>query len=148
MSTMQRCASCRRLFRVRAQVRGQRYCAARACQRVRRKRWQRTKRRTDPDYRENQARAQEAWRVRHPGYWRAYRATHALYTNANRAQQARRDAARHLAKRDVSTAFSPWSFRYLPIVCGRRRRSCKERRVDRGIDCALKELKRLPSPGG
>ena len=78
MSTMQRCASCRRLFRGRAQVRGQRYCAARA---------------------------QEAWRIRHPGYWRVYRATHTHYTNANRAQQARRDAARHLAKRDVSTAF-------------------------------------------
>ena len=107
MSTMQRCASCRRLFRGRAQVRGQRYCAAHACQRVRRKRWQRAKRRTDPDYRENQARAQEAWRIRHPDYWRVYRATHTHYTNANRAQQARRDAARHLAKRDVSTAFSP-----------------------------------------
>ena len=80
MSTMQRCASCRRLFRGRAQVRGQRYCAARA---------------------------QEAWRIRHPGYWRAYRATHAHYTNANRAQQAHRDAARHLAKMDVSTGFSP-----------------------------------------
>ncbi len=73
MSTMQRCAGCRRLFRVRAQVRGQRYCAARACQRVRRKRWQRAKRRTDPDYRENQARAQEAWRIRHPDYWRVLR---------------------------------------------------------------------------
>ena len=81
MSTMQRCAACRRSFRVRAQVRGtQRYCAAPACQRVRRKRWQRTKRHTDPDYRENQARAQEAWRDRHPGYWRTYRATHACST--------------------------------------------------------------------
>ena len=108
MSTMQRCAACRRSFRVRAQVRGtQRYCAAPACQRVRRKHWQRTKRRTDPDYRENQARAQEAWRDRHPGYWRTYRATHAHYTKANRAQQARRDAACRLAKMDVSTAFSP-----------------------------------------
>ena len=108
MSTMQRCAACRRSFRVRAQVRGtQRYCAAPACQRVRRKHWQRTKRRADPDYRENQARAQEAWRDRHPGYWRTYRATHAHYTKANRAQQARRDAARRLAKMDVSTAFSP-----------------------------------------
>jgi hypothetical protein len=121
MSTMQRCAACRRLFRVRAQVRGQRYCTARACQRVRRKRWQRTKRRTDPDYRENRARAQEAWRIRHPGYWRAYRATHARYTEANRAQQARRDAARRLAKMDVSTAFSPGIsgiYRLSAVDCG------------------------------
>ncbi|MHB1514037.1 MAG: hypothetical protein ACYCTF_14170 [Acidiferrobacter sp.] len=103
MSTMQRCAACRRSFRGRAQVRGQRYCAARACQRVRRKRWHRTKRRTDPDYHENQARAQAAWRDRHPDYWRVYRATHAHYTEANRAQQARRDAARHLAKSDAWT---------------------------------------------
>ena len=121
MSTMQRCAACRRLFRVRAQVRGQRYCTARACQRVRRKRWQRTKRRTDPDYRENQARAQEAWRIRHPGYWRAYRATHAHSTEANRAQQARRDAARQLAKMDASTAFSPGMsgiYRLSAVDCG------------------------------
>ena len=108
MSTMQRCAACRRSFRVRAQGRGtQRYCAAPACQRVRRKRWQRTKRRTDPDYRENQTRAKEAWRDRHPGYWQTYRATHACSTAINRAQQARRDAVRRLAKMDVSTAFSP-----------------------------------------
>ncbi len=39
-----------------------------------------------PDYHENPIRAQQAWRVRHPGYWRAYRVTHAGYTKANRAQ--------------------------------------------------------------
>ena len=107
MSTMQRCAACRRLFRARAQIRGQRYCSAPACQRVRRRRWQRGKRRTDPDYHENQARAQEAWVRRHPDYWRRYRATHEGYTQDNRTRQARRDASRRLAKMDASTANSP-----------------------------------------
>ncbi|HUW98893.1 MAG TPA: hypothetical protein VMV40_08665 [Acidiferrobacter sp.] len=111
-----RCAACRRSFRVRPQVRAQRYCSAPACQCVRRKRWQSAKRRTDPDYRENQARAQEAWRDGHPDYWRTYRKTHDAYTRDNRDKQARRDQSRRLAKMDVSTA-------NIPVVSGRYRLS-------------------------
>ena len=54
-----RCAACRRALRARPRIRAQRYSSAPACQRVRRERWQSAKRHTDPDYRENQARAQE-----------------------------------------------------------------------------------------
>ena len=111
-----RCAACRRAFRVRPQVRDPRYCSAPACQRARRKRWQKKKRATDLDYRENQTRAQEAWRNRHPDYWRAYRKAHDAYTRDNRDKQARRDQSRRLAKMDVSTA-------NIPVVSGRYRLS-------------------------
>jgi len=86
-----RCVACRGVFTVRAQTPGQRYCSAPACQRARRRRWQREKRRTDPDYRENQHQAQQRWAARQgAGYWRRYRAEHPEYTAANRAGQRER----------------------------------------------------------
>lgn len=89
-----RCAGCRRRFIPRPQRPNQRFCSAEACQRERRRRWQREKRRTDPDYQENQARAQQRWAERHRDYWRGYRARHAEYTARNRAQQRERDRRR------------------------------------------------------
>ena len=48
-----RCASCGQAFQPRAQVPQQRYCGLAACQRERRRRWQRNKLQGDPDYRAN-----------------------------------------------------------------------------------------------
>jgi hypothetical protein len=62
-----RCAACGEAFRPRSQVPKQSYCSAVACQRVRRQRWQKAKRHSDADYRENQARAQHAWAQGHRG---------------------------------------------------------------------------------
>jgi hypothetical protein len=56
-----RCAACEQTFRPRAQVPHQRYCAVAACQRERRRRWQRSKLRSDADYRANQVLARRAW---------------------------------------------------------------------------------------
>lgn len=102
-----RCACCGKVFDPRAQTPKQTYCAFATCQRERRRRWQQARRQNDPDYRDNQARAQDAWAARHPDYWREYRQTHPQYSERNRRLQRERDARRAervlLAKMDVST---------------------------------------------
>lgn len=100
------CAGCGKSFHPRAQTPKQTYCASAACQRERRRRWQQARRQSDPDYRENQARAQAAWAAQHPDYWREYRRLHPEYCDRNRRQQRARDAGRPervLAKMDAST---------------------------------------------
>jgi len=82
------------MFRRRSQVPEQRYCGLPGCRRERRRRWQRDKRRGDPDYRHNQAQAQRAWVETHPDYWRDYRLSHPEYCERNRAQQRQRDRRR------------------------------------------------------
>lgn len=94
MSARRRCAACGKLFGIRPQVPDQSYCADEACQRERKKLWQRDRRTTDPDYRDNQARAQEAWLARNPDYWRRYRQRNPEYTQGNRERQ--RDRMREL----------------------------------------------------
>jgi hypothetical protein len=83
------------------------YCALPDCQRERRRLWQIAKRRSDPDYLANQARAQKAWSERNPGYWHAYRETNPDYARRNRAQQRARNQRRVIAKMDSSTPAAP-----------------------------------------
>jgi hypothetical protein len=100
------CAACGRKFRPRPQRPDQAYCPAEDCQRERRRLWQKAKRREDPDYRDNQAKAQQAWSRRNPDYWRDYRSAHPEYVSRNRAQQNARNGRRLdgvIAKMDVST---------------------------------------------
>jgi hypothetical protein len=89
-----RCAACGCLFEPRRNVPQQRYCSKRACQRARRRRWQRQKLKSDADYRANQAAAQQRWRERHPEYWRRYRQTHPEYATRNRERQRQRNRHR------------------------------------------------------
>ena len=84
------CEACHQPFRARPQNPDQCFCSAAACQRERRRRWQAAKRQSDPDYRENQKRAQKGWAERHPDYWRAYREQHPEYVARNRARQRER----------------------------------------------------------
>ena len=84
MSTRRRCVACGRLFGVRPQIPDQAYCAEPACQRERKRLWQKERRAADPDYKDNQSRAQTAWVQRHPDYWRDYRASHPEYADQNR----------------------------------------------------------------
>lgn len=105
-----RCAGCGEVFRPHPQVPQQCYCTAPACQRERRRRWQLAKRKSDPDYHDNQSRSQRAWRERNPDYWREYRREHPEYSERNRAQQRERNdrQRQHLiAKMDVSTPDFP-----------------------------------------
>jgi hypothetical protein len=97
------------MFRPRPQVPAQRFCAAKACQRERKRRWQHARWASDPDYRWNQAQAQQSWGARHPEYWQVYRLGHPEYCERNREQQHERDrrrAQRRLAKMDAWTGES------------------------------------------
>jgi hypothetical protein len=124
-----RCAACGCLFVPRRNVPQQRYCAKRACQRTRRRRWQRQKLKTDADYRANQAAAQQRWRERHRGYWRRYRERHPEYTARNRAQQSERNPRRRqgargpspprIANMDVyaaETSLASGTYRLIPVT--------------------------------
>lgn len=120
------CAACGASFRPCPQVPQQRFCSQPECQRERRRRWKRRKRRTDADYRVNQAHAQRAWRERHREYWREYRRSHPQYRERNRQQQrlrnARRGAPRDMgviAKRNESQPLEPefsGTYRLLPVA--------------------------------
>lgn len=87
MSARRRCAACGKVFRVRPQVPDQSYCSDPACQRERKRLWQRKRRSVDPDYRDNQTRAQQAWLARNPDYWRKYRARNLQYIEPDRDRQ-------------------------------------------------------------
>jgi len=123
--SQRRCLSCGHGFHLRRQAPGQQYCSEKACQRARRREWQREKQRTDADYRENQRRAWRAWAARHAEYWREWRARHPEYCAANREQQAVRDRRRRspgsLAKMDASEAdliVNPGVYRLAPVADG------------------------------
>ena len=116
------CAGCGKAFHPRPQTPKQTYCSSPQCQRQRRRRWQQARRRIDPEYRDNQSRAQESWAERHRDYWRQYRQTHPQYSERNRVLQRERDARRRervLAKMDVSARDSPvasGTYRLSPVT--------------------------------
>jgi len=105
METMT-CVVCGRRFPLRPQTPRQRYCSDSDCQRERKRRWQSDKLSNDPDYRDNQARAQKAWNQRNPDYWREYRENHQAYVERNRDEQRKRNHRRRqaIAKMDMSIA--------------------------------------------
>jgi hypothetical protein len=81
--------------------------------------WQKEKLKKDPDYRENQAAAQKAWRTRNRDYWREYRKTHPAYREQNRLRQRERNRMRRrIAKMDehhAKTAVTPGRYRLVPL---------------------------------
>lgn len=94
----QRCAFCGESFQPRPQTPLQAFCSAPACQRARKRKWQRDKLNSDPDYRINQRAAQQAWTRRHPDYWRHYRCDRPTYAQRNRDRQRARDGNARLAQ--------------------------------------------------
>ena len=105
-----RCSACGRFFQTRPQVPHQSYCSSPGCQRERRREWQHIKLQSDPDYQDNQSRAQQAWSQRNPNYWRDYREAHPAYVVRNRALQQGRNAkssASSIAKMDASNPSFP-----------------------------------------
>ena len=122
MSQKIRCANpgCRRLFLPDPRVKNQRYCDKKECRRFRKRQWQRQKLKEDPDYRDNQQRAQQSWIEQNRDYWQRYRDSHPGYVKRNRLLQRERDRNRHksyLAKmdalRDVSSV-KPGSYYLIP----------------------------------
>ena len=116
------CAGCSKAFRPRPQSPKQTYCSLPSCQRERRRRWQQARRQNDPEYRDNQSRAQQTWIERQPDYWREYRRRHPEYCERNRSLQRERDVRRRervLAKMDVSAGDSPvpsGTYRLSPVT--------------------------------
>lgn len=99
------CLACGQDFLPCPQVPNQCFCSAPACQKERRRRWQRDKLKADPDYQDNQNRAQQAWIERNPDYWRQYRETHPDYLERNRQKQQQRNRRQKIpdiAKMDES----------------------------------------------
>ncbi|MGF6303175.1 hypothetical protein OKW42_006528 [Paraburkholderia sp. WC7.3d] len=87
MKSTRLCLACGNALVPLLHVPRQRYCSSKACQRARRRDWQKNRLRTDSDYRDNQARAQAQWRAGHSSYWREYRAAHPAYRQRNRSMQ-------------------------------------------------------------
>lgn len=81
------CAGCGKAFQPRPQAPHQAYCSLPECQRIRKRRWQRSKLQSDPDYRGNQREAQRAWQESNPNYWRQYRDAHPEYAGRSRDRQ-------------------------------------------------------------
>lgn len=107
---IKRCLACGDSFRSRPQAPEQSYCSTPACQRERRKLWQRERRQTDGDYKDNQDRAHKKWLASHPDYWQRYRAKHPEYAESNRIHQRIRNASRStglIAKMDASPPVLP-----------------------------------------
>ncbi|HEX7643074.1 MAG TPA: hypothetical protein VF472_12780 [Burkholderiaceae bacterium] len=106
------CAACGQDFHPHPKSPRQAYCSKPACQRARKRKWQQQKLKSDPDYAENQARAQQAWSSSHGDYWRHYREEHPDYANHNREMQTGRNAKRdgkRIAKMDdcISSKTAP-----------------------------------------
>ena len=60
----------------------------------RKRRWQKARRATDPDYRDNDVQASRLWRRRHRDYWPTYRRNHTQSVIRNRIKQRERDRAK------------------------------------------------------
>ncbi len=93
-------------------VKNQRYCSDKACQRERKRLWQKQKRAEDSAYRANQLDANKKWREKNPAYWRNYRKRHPEYVARNRELQRERNRRRRhgsgpIAKMDASAGKSP-----------------------------------------
>jgi hypothetical protein len=93
------CTACGKSFPARTQTPRQNYCSQPDCQRARRSQWQKEKRKNDPDYAENQARAQQAWSSRNSDYWKNYRTAHPDYVEQNQKMQHARNARSSTSKR-------------------------------------------------
>jgi len=110
------CAACGEAFRACPRVTDQKYCGEEECRRARRRRWQRAKRESDPDYRDNQARAQRAWSKDNSAYWRRYRSEHAEYAeeNRNRSKERQRDRRRRAVASGFAKMDSIGTFSFVP----------------------------------
>ena len=71
-------------------------CSQTACQRQRRRDYQRQKIASDPVYRQVSQESSQKWRRAHPGYWKQYRQSHPEQAARNRQRQQRRDQKRRL----------------------------------------------------
>jgi hypothetical protein len=105
--------------RINSGERWRKYCGSADCQKARKRKWQKEKLKGDPDYRENQAAAQKAWRTRNRDYWKEYRKRNPGSREKNRLRQRERNRQwRMIAKMDeleTKTLLSPGRYRLIPL---------------------------------
>jgi len=113
------CPHCGKKFLPHPAVLNQQYCGSADCQKARKKKWQKEKLKGDPDYRENQAAGQKAWRTRNRDDWKEYRKRNPGYREKNRLRQRERNRQRRMiAKMDeleTKTLLSPGRYRLIPL---------------------------------
>jgi len=118
------CKHCRNPLPSRKRNPGRLFCGRAECQRARKNQWQKKKLRDDPDYRENQKRANKQWRKKNPGYWREYRRNNQEYTEKNRVYSKQRMQLRRqleslikmFAKMDASLVDSQGNSGYYGLI--------------------------------
>jgi hypothetical protein len=123
MSLTNQCDHCGRPFEPDPRVKNQRYCSDKDCQRARKRKWQKEKLLSDPDYRANQRDCQKQWHQQHPGYYKQYRDHHPRRKERNRLLQRYRNSRRRphqvIAKMDAFKAAQtqhPAVFYLLPLI--------------------------------
>lgn len=82
----------------------QSFCSEPDCQRARKALWQNKKITTDPEYKKDQALAQQKWLQNNPGYWKEYRKRNPGKAQRNRSLQKIRNLKR---RRDKASPKSP-----------------------------------------
>lgn len=85
------CIHCRKSYKPNPRVKNQQYCREKACQRARRRSWQREKMVKDPAYKENQRRCWQNWYDENHSYMKEYRANNPGYVDRNVQLQSIRD---------------------------------------------------------
>ena len=123
------CASCRKQFQRKPQVREQRFCSASECQRKRRQLWQKRKLKNDPAYKKNQAWAQKEWVKRNPNYSKDYNRLNRGRLERNRElQQARNHKRKVIAKMDepaLGHVVASGIYRLIPVdTAGKKMDPC------------------------
>lgn len=123
MSLTNQCVHCGHFFEPNPRVKNQHYCTDKDCQRARKRKWQREKLLSDPDYRANQESCQRQWHQRHPGYYKQYRQRRPQLKERNRLLQRYRNSRRRsykvIAKMDAFEAVRrqpPAVFYLLPLI--------------------------------
>lgn len=102
------CVHCGRRFEPNPRVKNQTYCSEKHCQRARKRKWQKEKLSSDPDYKANQRHCQRDWHRRHPGYYKEYRRRHPASGERNRLMQRYRNSLRRPSKEIAKMdAFQP-----------------------------------------
>ncbi|MDR7438251.1 MAG: hypothetical protein QN127_11355 [Armatimonadota bacterium] len=96
MPTIFRCPNCSLEKEANYRLKEQKYCGAKACQRLRQREHHKKKMAEDASYRRDHLQSIADWRTKQPWaeYQRQYRQTHPKYVEQNREQQRRRNQKR------------------------------------------------------
>jgi hypothetical protein len=110
------CVYCEQSFEPSKYRPDQKVCSRPECQRRRRSDYHRRKLAADPEYAQVVRDSQKKWRDAHPGYQKAYFATHPEAAQRNRQSQHERDRKRRLTHLEKNNLVSSKLFIFQPAV--------------------------------